>query len=170
MSTPKEIFNEVKSVLTSDSTLSTYVDAFYERYRDDLDRSKEIVVMIEPTDIIESKVDYPLRSVLVIVISGYMIEPDPDKSINDGSNKRIMDLEQDLKNALRYYYDLGGRCINFKFSSTRFDRKKHSWAQREMLRVPPLYGVEIYMNITYEPTFDHAGYGDARFGYVPLGY
>ena len=126
--------------------------------------------MIEPTDVLETSTDYPLRSVLVVAISGYMIEPDPDKSINDGSEKKIMDLEQDIKNALRPHYDLSGLCINFKFSSSKFDRKKHSWGQMEKLRVPPVYGIEIYMNITYEPTFNYAGYGNSKFGSVPLGY
>ncbi len=135
MSTPKQLFNQVKSILTGDTILGGYVDAFYERYRDDLDRSKQVVIMIEPTDVLETSTDYPLRSVLVVAISSYMIEPDPDKSINDGSEKKIMDLEQDIKNALRPYYDLGGLCINFKNACDRklplsgvfFSEDYYSW-------------------------------------------
>ena len=116
MSQPKDIFNKVFSILNSDTVLSSYVEKIYERYRDDLDRSKRVVIMVEPTDVIEKVPGFPLEVVFVIIITGYFFESDPDKSINDGSARTIMDLEQDIKDALRPYYDLDGLCNNFTFT------------------------------------------------------
>jgi len=116
MSTPKEIYNEVKAILAANSVLGSYVNRIYERERDNLDGSKRTVVALEPSDVIEKSESYPLEATFVMMLTGYMIESDPDKSINDGSERKIMDLEQDIKNALRPYYNLNGKCIAVKFS------------------------------------------------------
>ncbi len=170
MSTPKELFNEVKAILAADSVLSTYVNRIYERERDNLNGSKRTVIMLEPSDVIEKSESYPLEATFVLVITGYMLESDPERSINDGSRKKIMDLEQDIKNALRPYYNLNGTCTAFKFSSSKFDIKKYSWGHKDRLRQPPVYGVEIYMNIGYVPTFDYPGFGVSAYGRLPFGY
>jgi len=170
MSKPKDIYNEVIGILNSDETLSGYVDKIYERNRDNLDASKQVLIMVEPSDILEEKTYFPLEATFVIIITGYTFEPDLDKAINDGDNKKIMDLEQDIKNALRPYYDLNGLCKSFSFTSSKFDIKKHSWGQKEKLRQPPLYGVEFYMNILYKPTFNTPGYGAFKYGYYPYGF
>ena len=170
MSTPKEIFNEVKGILAANSVLSDYVNRIYERERDNLDASKRTVIMLEPSDIVEKSESYPLEATFVIVITGYMFESDPDRAVNDGSEKKILDLEQDIKNALRPYYNLNGKCLAFKFSSSKFDIKKYSWGNKEKLRQPPLYGVEIYMNVRYTPTFDYPGFGVSGYGLLPYGY
>ncbi len=170
MSTPKELFNEVKAILAADSVLSGYVNHIYERERDNLDGSKKTVLMLEPSDVVEKSESYPLEATLVLVITGYMFESDPERAVNDGSEKRILDLEQDIKNALRPYYNLNGNCIAFKFSSSKFDIKKYSWGNKEKLRRPPVYGVEIYMNIRYVPTFDYPGFGVSAYGFLPYGY
>ena len=170
MSQPKDIFNKVISILGSDTVLSNYVEKIYERNRDELDRSKRVVIMVEPTDVIEKVPGFPLEVVFVIIIAGYFFESDPDKSINDGSAKTIMDIEQDIKDALRPYYDLDGLCNDFTFTSSKFDIKKNSWGQSERLRQPPMYGVEIYMNIRYQPTFATPGYGIFKYGYYPYGF
>ena len=170
MSTPKEIFNEVKAILAADPVLSAYVNRIYERERDNLDGSKKTVIMLEPSDVIEKSESYPLEATFVMVVTAYLLESDPDRSINDGSQKKIMDLEQDVKNALRPHYNLNGRCIAFKFSSSKFDIKKYSWGHKERLRQPPIYGVEIYMNIRYVPTFDYPGFGVSAFWMLPFGY
>jgi hypothetical protein len=170
MSTPKETYNEVKAILAADSVLGTYVDRIYERERDSLDGSKKTVIMLEPSDVVEKSEAYPLEATFVVVITGYMMESNPDRVINDGSEKKIMDLEQDIKNALRPYYNLNGKCIAFKFSSSKFDIKKYSWGNKERLRQPPLYGVEIYMNIRYVPTFDYPGFGVSGYGTLPFGF
>ncbi len=170
MSTPKEIYNEVKAILEADAELGTYVNRIYERERDNLDRSKRTVIMLEPSDVIEKSESYPIEATFVIVISGYTVESDPDKSINDGEQKKVLDLEQDIKNALRPYYSLDGKCIAFKFTSSKFDIKKYSWGQKEKLRQPPVYGVEIYMSIRYSPSFSYPGFGVAAYGCLPFGY
>lgn len=170
MSTPKELFNEVKAILAADSVLSGYVNHIYERERDNLDGSKKTVLMLEPSDVVEKSESYPLEATFVLVIAGYMFESDPERAVNDGSEKKILDLEQDVKNALRPYYSLNGNCIAFKFSSSKFDIKKYSWGNKEKLRRPPVYGVEIYMNIRYVPTFDYPGFGVSAYGMLPYGY
>jgi len=170
MSTPKEIYNEVKAILAANPVLGSYVNRIYERERDSLDGSKRTVIMLEPSDVVEKSEFYPLEATFVMVITGYMTEPDPDRSINDGSQKKVMDMEQDIKNALRPYYNLNGKCIAFKFASSKFDIKKYSWGHKEKLRQPPVYGVEIYMNIRYTPTFDYPGFGVSAFGSLPFGY
>lgn len=170
MSTPKEIFNEVKGILAANSVLSGYVDRIYERERDNLDGSKRTVIMLEPSDIVEQSEAYPLEATFVVVITGYMFESDPDRAVNDGSEKKLLDLEQDIKNALRPYYNLNGKCIAFKFSSSKFDIKKYSWGNKEKLRQPPMYGAEIYMNVRYTPTFDYPGFGVSAYGLLPYGY
>ncbi len=170
MSTIKQLFNEVKSILQNDAVLSDYVGKIYERERDFISEKYRVVVMLEPTDVIESYFDYPVEATFVLKISGYIFESNPDKSINDGSVKQILDLEKDLKDALRPYYTLNGKCLRFKFSSTRFDRKKDSWGKQEKLRKPPLYGLEIIMNILFQPSSTSAGYGEDCFGQQPYGY
>jgi hypothetical protein len=62
-STPKQIYNEVVSILTSDATLGAYVDAFYERERDALAEGKRVVVMIEPSEVWELD-QYPDQQIL----------------------------------------------------------------------------------------------------------
>jgi len=170
MSTPKELFNEVKAILAADSVLSSYVNHIYDRERDNLDGSKKTVLMLEPSDVVEKSESYPLEATFVLVVTGYMFESDPERAVNDGSEKRILDLEQDVKNALRPYYNLNGNCIAFKFASSKFDIKKYSWGNKEKLRRPPVYGVEIYMNIRYAPTFDYPGFGVSAYGMLPYGY
>ena len=170
MSTPKELFNEVKAILAADSVLSSYVNHIYDRERDNLDGSKKTVLMLEPSDVVEKSESYPLEATFVLVVTGYMFESDPERAVNDGSEKRILDLEQDIKNALRPYYNLNGNCIAFKFASSKFDIKKYSWGNKEKLRRPPVYGVEIYMNIRYAPTFDYPGFGVSAYGMLPYGY
>ncbi|NQT81529.1 hypothetical protein HQ563_00780 [bacterium] len=170
MSTPKEIYNEVKAILAANSVLSSYVNRIYERERDNLDASKRTVITLEPSDVIEKSESYPLEATFVMVITGYMIESDPDRSINDGSQRKIMDLEQDIKNALRPYYNLNGNCIAFKFTSSKFDIKKYSWGHKEKLRQPPIYGTEIYMSVRYTPSFDYPGFGVSAYGLLPFGY
>jgi len=170
MSTPKEIYNEVKAILEADAVLSGYVNRIYERERDNLDGSKRTVITLEPSDVIEKSESYPLEATFVMVITGYMIESDPDKSINDGAQRKIMDLEQDIKNALRPYYNLNEKCIAFKFTSSKFDIKKYSWGRKERLRQPPIYGAEIYMSVRYTPSFDYAGFGVSAYGFLPFGY
>ncbi|MDP2897318.1 MAG: hypothetical protein Q8Q12_12320 [bacterium] len=170
MSTPKELFNDVKAILAADSVLSGYVSHIYERERDNLDGSKKTVLMLEPSDVVEKSESYPLEATFVLVITGYMFESDPERAVNDGSEKKILDLEQDVKNALRPYYNLNGNCIAFKFASSKFDIKKYSWGNKEKLRRPPVYGVEIYMNIRYAPTFDYPGFGVSAYGFLPYGY
>lgn len=170
MSTPKGIYNEVKAILAANSVLGSYVNRIYERERDNLDASKRTVVTLEPSDVIEKSESYPLEATFVMMVTGYMVESDPDKSINDGSERKIMDLEQDIKNALRPYYNLNGKCIAFKFTSSKFDIKKYSWGNKEKLRQPPVYGVEIYMSIRYTPSFDYPGFGVTSYGCLPFGY
>ncbi len=170
MSTPKGIYNEDKAILAANSVLSSYVNRIYERERDSLDGSKRRVITLEPSDVIEKSESYPLEATFVMVLTGYMMESDPDKSINDGSQRKIMDLEQDMKNALRPYYNLNGKCIAFKFTSSKFDIKKYSWGYKEKLRQPPVYGVEIYMSIRYTPSFDYPGFGVSIYGCLPFGY
>ena len=170
MSTPKELFNDVKAILAADSVLSGYVSHIYERERDNLDGSKKTVLMLEPSDVVEKSESYPLEATFVLVVTGYMFESDPERAVNDGSEKKILDLEQDVKNALRPYYNLNGNCIAFKFASSKFDIKKYSWGNKEKLRRPPVYGVEIYMNIRYAPTFDYPGFGVSAYGMLPYGY
>jgi len=141
MSQPKQLYNKVVEIISSDAVLSSYVDEIYERYRDNIDQSNRTVIMVEPSDIFEKGDIFPLEGVFVVIITGYIFESDQDKSINAGTNRGIMDLDQDIKNALRANYNLDGLCTNFKFTSTKFDIKKYSWGQKEKLRQPPLYGV-----------------------------
>ena len=169
MSQPKELFNKVVEIRSSNTVLSSYVDDFYERYRDNIDQNSRTVIMVEPSDIYEKGPTFPLDGTFVLIITGYILESDMDMSINAGSNHGVMDLDQDIKNALRAYYDLDGLCASFKFTSTKFDIKKNSWGQKEKLRQPPLYGVELYMNISYQPTFDTPGYGVFGYGIYPFG-
>ena len=170
MNTPKEIYNEVKAILAANAVLGSYVSRIYERERNSRDGSKKTVIMLEPSDVVEKSESYPIEATFILVITGYMTESDPDKSINDGEQKKVMDLEQDIKNALRPYYNLNGKCIAFKFSSSKFDIKKRSWGNKEKLRRPPVYGVEIYMNIRYLPAFDYPGFGVSACGILPFGY
>ncbi len=170
MSQPKQIYNKVVDILTNDAVLANYVDQVYERYRDNIDQSKPVSIMVEPSDIFEKGDNFPLEGTFVVVITGYMFESDLDRSINDGNNRKIMDLDQDIKNALRADYNLSGLCNYFKFTSTKFDIKKYSWGQKEKLRQPPLYGVEMYMSINYEPVFSTPGFGVYNYGFYPYGF
>ena len=170
MSTAKEIYNEVKAILEADAALSDYVGRIYDREREYVPEKYRVVLMIEPVDVLETSYDYPVEAVFVLKIIGFVFESIPDKSINDGAVKQVLDLEQDIKEALRGNYTLNGKCISFRFSSTRFDRKKDSWGKQEMLRRPPMYGVEILMNIRSEPDLVPAGFGEDAFGLQPYGY
>lgn len=149
-STPKQIYNEVVSILTSDATLGAYVAAFYERERDALDEGKRVIVMIEPSEVWELD-EYPDQQIFVIAILGWIVEPDPAKAINDGSTKQILDLEHDIKYALSGYPGLNGTCDSFAFYTSKFDRRRRSWGAGTSLRRPPTYGVEIFMEVFYEP-------------------
>ena len=170
MSTTKQLINEVRSILENDVVLSDYVGRIYERERDFVSEKYRVVIMIEPVDVIESYYDYPIEATFVVKIIGYVFESNPERSINDGTVKQILDLELDVKSALRPFYTLNGKCQRFKFSSTRFDKKKDSWGKQERLRKPPLYGVEIIMNIQYLLSGPVAGYGTVEFGQQPYGF
>ena len=150
MSTPKEIYNEVVSILANDATLGAYVDVIHERERDSLDESKRVVVMVEPSETWEIDPYWPDQEIFVIAIIGWIFEPDPDKAINDGSTKQILDLEFDIKYALGGYPGLNGLCDSFVFYTLKFDRRRRSYGSGASLRRPPLYGVEIFMEVFYE--------------------
>jgi len=151
MSTPKEIYNEVVSILQADATLGAYVDAILERERDALDEGKRVVVMVEPSETWEIDPYWPDQEIFVIAIVGWMFESDPDKAINDGSTKQILDLEFDIKYALAGYPGLNGLCDSFVFYTSKFDRRRRSYGTGASLRRPPHYGVEIFMEVFYEP-------------------
>ncbi len=150
MSTPKEIYNEVVSILRADSTLGAYVDAIYERERDNVDEGKRVVVMVEPSETWQIDPYWPTQEIFVIAIIGWIVEPDPDKAINDGSTKQILDLEFDIKYALAGYPGLNGTCDSFVFYTSKFDRRRRAYGAGSSLRRPPLYGVEIFMEMFYE--------------------
>lgn len=149
MSTPKEIFNEVVSILNSDATLSGYVDAVYERERDNVEEGKRVVIMVEPSETWELDEYWPTQEIFVLAIVGWIVEPDPDKAINDGATKQILDLEFDIKYALYGHPGLNGTCDSFVFYTSKFDRRRRSFGAGAALRRPPLYGVEIYMEVFY---------------------
>ena len=151
MSTPKEIYNEVVSILTSDATLGAYVDAVYERERDAVDEGKRVVLMVEPSEVWEIDAYWPLQEIFVIAIIGWIVEPDPRKAINDGATKQVLDLEYDIKYALYGHPGLNGLCDSFVFYTSKFDRRRRAYGAGASLRQPPLYGVEIYMEVFYEP-------------------
>jgi hypothetical protein len=150
-STPKQIFNEVLAILRADATLASYVDAIYERERDNVDEGKRVVLMVEPSEVWELDPDDPYEEIFVITIIGWIVEPDPDKAINDGSRAQILDLEHDVKYALSGYAGLNGTCNNFVFYTSKFDRRRRAYGTGASLRQPPMYGVEIYMEIFYVP-------------------
>jgi hypothetical protein len=151
MSTPKEIYNEVVSILKSDATLGDYVDAIYERERDLLDEGKRVVVMVEPSEIWEIDGTWPEQEIFVIAIIGWIVEPDVNKAINDGTRKQILDLEYDIKYALYGSPGLNGLCDSFVFYTSKFDRRRRTYGVGALLRQPPLYGVELYMEVFYQP-------------------
>jgi len=149
MATPKEIYNEVVSILKSDATLAAYVDAIYERERDNVGEGKRVVVMVEPSEVWELDNYWPSQEIFVITLIGWIVEPDPDKAINDGAAKQILDLEFDIKYALYGYPGLNGLCDSFVFYTSKFDRRRRAYGAGASLRQPPLYGVEIYMEVFY---------------------
>jgi hypothetical protein len=151
MSTPKEIYNEVVSILKSDATLGAYVDVVYERERDNIDEGKRVVVMVEPSEVWEIDSYWPEQEIFVIALIGWIVEPDPDKAINDDARKQILDLEFDIKYALAGHPGLNGLCDSFVFYTSKFDRRRRSYGTGASLRRPPLYGVEIYMEVFYPP-------------------
>lgn len=149
MSTPKEIYNEVVSILRADATLNAYVDAVYERERNMLDEGKRVVIMVEPSETWELDPYWPDQEIFVIALVGWIYEPDPDKAINDGATKQILDLEFDMKYALAGYPGLNGTCDSFVFYTSKFDRRRRAYGSSASLRQPPFYGVEIYMEVFY---------------------
>jgi hypothetical protein len=151
MSTPKEIFSEVVSVLKADATLAAYVDAVYERERDNVDEGKRVVVMVEPSEMWEIEPYWPNQAIFVVAIIGWIFEPDPDKAINDGATKQILDLEYDIKYALGIHPGLNGTCDSFGFYTSKFDRRRRAYGAGASLRQPPHYGVEIFMEVFFEP-------------------
>ncbi len=151
MSTPKEIYNEVVSILRADATLGAYVDAIYERERDNIDEGRRAVVMVEPSEVWEIDSYWPSQEIFVIALLGWIVEPDPDKAISDGVTKQILDLEFDIKYALGGYPGLNGLCDSFVFYTSKFDRRRRSYGAGASLRRPPLYGVEISMEVFYPP-------------------
>ena len=151
MSTPKEIYNEVVSILRADATLGAYVDAIYERERDNIDEGKRVVVMVEPSEVWEIDNFWPTEEIFVIALIGWIVEPDAGKAINDGATKQILDLEFDIKYALGRFPGLNGTCNSFVFYTSKFDRRRRSYGAGASLRRPPLYGVEIYMEAFYPP-------------------
>jgi len=153
MSTTKEIFNEVVSILREDETLGGYVDEVYERERDVLGEGKRVVIMVEPSETWELSPYWPSQEIFVLTIVGWVVEPDPNKAINDGETKQILDLEQDIKSALGSYPTLGGLCDSYVFYTSKFDRRRRAYGEGTSLRQPPLYGVEIYMEVFHEPGF-----------------
>ena len=124
MSTPKELFNEVVSILSNDVTLSAYVDVIYERERDNLDEGNRVVIMVEPSEVWEVGPYWPDQEIFVIAIIGWVVEPDPDKAINDGSTKQVLDLAFDIKDALGGYPGLNGKCDSFVFYTSKYDRRR----------------------------------------------
>jgi hypothetical protein len=149
MSTPKEIFNEVVSILRSDATLGAYVEAIYERERDNVEEGKRVVIMVEPSETWEIDQYWPTQEVFVIAIVGWIVEADPDKAINDGATKQILDLEYDIKYALYSHPGLNDTCDSFVFYTSKFDRRRRSYGVGSSLRRPPEYGVEIFMEVFY---------------------
>jgi len=152
MSTPKQIFNEVVSILGADATLGAYVDAIYERERNSMDEGKRVVVMVEPSEVWQIDPYWPTQEIFVIALVGWVTEPDPDKAINDGATKQVLDLEYDIKYALAGYPGLNGLCDSFEFYTSKFDRRRRAYGAGASLRQPPLYGVEIFMEVFYRPT------------------
>ena len=153
MSTPKELFNEVVSILTNDAPLSAYVDQIYERERDSIDEGNRVVIMVEPSEVWQISPYWPTQEVFVIAIIGWVVEPDPGKAINDGATKQVLDLAFDIKYALGGYPTLNAKCDSYEFYTVKYDRRRRAYGAGASLRQPPLYGVEMFMEIFYGPNF-----------------
>jgi len=107
--------------------------------------------MVEPSEVWQLDPDDPYEEIFVIAIIGWVCEPDPDKAVNDGSTKQILDLEHDIKYALSGYPGLNGTCDKFVFYTSKLDRRRRSYGAGASLRRPPFYGVEIFMEVFYVP-------------------
>jgi len=153
VSTTKEVYNKVVEILGADETLGEYVDAIYERERDVLGEGKRVVVMVEPSEVWHIDPYWPTQEISVVAIVGWIVEPDPNKAINDGATKQILDLEYDIKYALAGHPTLDGLCDSFEFYTSKFDRRRRAYGDGAALRRPPLYGVEIYMEVFHEPEY-----------------
>ena len=153
MSTTKEVFNAVVSILRDDEILGEYVDEVYERERDVLAEGKRVVIMVEPSETWDITPYWPSQEIFVLTIIGWVVEADADKAINDGATKQILDLEHDIKYALGGYPTLNGLCDEYVFYTSKFDRRRRAYGEGALLRRPPLYGVEIYMEVFHEPEF-----------------
>jgi len=140
---PEDIWNQVKTILESDTTLSGYVKEVYEGMRSRIPNAPCII--LEPIQNTEKDVSLPERieSIFRIMIFGIIRAYDQGKQIvGDTENKGILDMEQDIKKALGAYPDLNGTCIYFEFPDTRFDFSEY-----------PIRRVDIELAVHYRQDF-----------------
>jgi len=140
---PEDIWNQVKSVLENDATLSSYVKAVYEGMRSRIPTAPCII--LEPVANREKDVSIPSRieGVFTIMIFGVIRAYDVGKQIvGDADHKGILDMEQDIKKALGAYPNLNGTCIYFEFPNTIFDFSEY-----------PIRRVDIELAVHYRQDF-----------------
>jgi len=140
---PEDIWNQVKSILKSDTILSGYVKEVYEGMRSRIPNAPCII--LEPLADPERDVSIPneVEGTFRIMVFGIIRAYDQAKQIvGDATHKGILDMEQDIKKALGQYPDLNGTCNYFEFPDTRFDFSEY-----------PIRRVDIELAVHYRQDF-----------------
>ena len=148
MSTPKDIIQEIKSVLELDSTLKGYIQKFYLGMREGIPQQDFPVIMIEPasnseamlmTDVIENT----LRVTIIAYTRAYDLAVQLE---GDTNYKGITDLELDIKKALDAKWPtLNSKALMFNYTRSEF-------AIAENPTDFPVRGVFIDVDIRFRTT------------------
>jgi len=117
------IWTSIKTILTNDETLSSYVNKIYEGFREDVPYNKQYIIILDPVSETEeiSQVPYQPKLTVTIYIYCVIIVEDVDKQIlGSGTKKGIFEFVADVKNALAGNTDLLNSCNKFTMPSVNY--------------------------------------------------
>jgi len=131
----EDAWTEVKSILTNDTTLKTYIKNVYEGYRQ-IPHQAFPCIILEPVSEPEEVAMHRRHIDFEITIYALIMVYNADKQIiGDANIKGIVDLVRDIKNALCKYQSLNGKCISHKFPSTEYTFESYPIRQAEISMV-----------------------------------
>lgn len=149
MSTPRDLMNEVLEILRVDDALCEYVSRVYARERDSLDEGARVNIMVEPYEVEQRSPQWPGQEICTLMILGWVVEPSVEMAGDGRGGKQVLDLAHDIKCAIEAEPTLDGNCDSHEFQMVRYHRRRGTGAS---LRQPPVYGVEMFLEIFYCPT------------------
>ena len=125
---PLDIWNEVKSILETEVSYLT----IYEGIRGNIPKGRFPCIFMEPKTDPEDKKTFPVVDpTFTILLLAYIKIEDKDKQvIGDGTNKGILEVEQDIKRGLGKYYNLNGKCIVWGWAPVEWEIGRASCRER----------------------------------------